>query len=151
MAVLPFGHIAVVCKDPLAVERFYTKHFGFTRSRVYAPGEGQVVMIRAGDFSMEIFSATQDAPAPPVGGAGPEYPGWRHIAFLVPDLDAKLAEMGDEAKITLGPLDMSNFIPGMRVAWVADPEGNIIELNQGYRDEDNPPTLEADEARVRGA
>ncbi len=149
--MLQFGHIAIVCKDPLAVERFYTKYFGFTRARVYAPGEGQVVMIRAGEISMEIFSATQVAPTPPVGGAGPEYPGWRHIAFLVPDLDAKLAELGDDAKVTLGPIDMSNFIPGMRVAWVADPEGNIVELNQGYIDEEKPPTLDADEAKARGA
>jgi glyoxylase I family protein len=29
----------------------------------------------------------------------------------------------------------------MKVVWVADPEGNIIELNQGYRDEQNPPPL----------
>jgi glyoxylase I family protein len=29
----------------------------------------------------------------------------------------------------------------MRVAWLADPEGNIVELNQGYVDEPNPPAL----------
>ena len=51
--------------------------------------------------------------------------------------------MGDDARITLGPLDMGQFIPGMRVAWIADPEGNIVELNQGYIDEDNPPPLPA--------
>jgi len=144
VAVLPFAHIALVCKDPLAVERFYVKHFGFERVRVYAPGPEQVVMIRAGALTLELFPATQEAPSPPVGGAGPEYPGWRHIAFLVPDLDAKLAEMGDDAWLTLGPLDMSGFIPGMRVAWVADPEGIIVELNQGYRDEEHPPPLDAD-------
>jgi glyoxylase I family protein len=27
------------------------------------------------------------------------------------------------------------------VAWIADPEGNIVELNQGYVDEDSPPPL----------
>jgi glyoxylase I family protein len=36
---------------------------------------------------------------------------------------------------------MSQFIPGMRAVWVADPEGNIVELNQGYVDEENPPPL----------
>jgi glyoxylase I family protein len=30
----------------------------------------------------------------------------------------------------------------MRTAWVADPEGNIIELAQGYVDEENPPALD---------
>jgi glyoxylase I family protein len=49
--------------------------------------------------------------------------------------------MGSDARITLGPLDMSQFIAGMRVAWIADPEDNIVELNQGYVDEENPPAL----------
>ncbi len=142
MAALVFSHVAMSCKDPVAVERFYSKYFGFKRARVYAPGPGQVVMIKSDNVYLELFPANAEAPAPPVGGAGPEYPGWRHIAFLVDDLDAKLAEMGDDAKITLGPLDMSQFIPGMRVCWMADPEGNIVELNQGYVDEENPPPAE---------
>jgi glyoxylase I family protein len=141
MPVLAFHHIAMSCKDPIAVERFYTKHFGFRRARVYAPGANQVVMIRSGNVYLEIFPAVKEAPAPPVGGAGPEYPGWRHIAFLVDDLDAKLAALGADARLTLGPLDMSQYIPGMRVCWLADPEGNIVELNQGYVDEKEPPSL----------
>ncbi len=36
---------------------------------------------------------------------------------------------------------MSGLIRGMHVVWVADPEGNIVELNQGYVDETNPPPL----------
>ena len=46
--------------------------------------------------------------------------------------------MGDDATVTLGPLDMGDFIEGMRVAWISDPEGNIVELNQGYEDETEP-------------
>lgn len=141
MATLTFSHIAICCRDPLQVERFYTRHFGFQRARVYAPGKDQVVQLRSGPVSLELFRATQEPPGPPIGGAGPEYPGLRHLAFLVDDLDVKLAELGGDAHVTLGPLDMSQFIPGMRVAWVSDPEGNIIELNQGYVDETNPPPL----------
>ena len=58
------------------------------------------------------------------------------------DLDAKLAEIGDEAQVTLGPLDMGGFIEGMLVAWITDPEGYIVELNQGYEDETTPPPLD---------
>ncbi|HEX3703467.1 MAG TPA: VOC family protein [Vicinamibacterales bacterium] len=141
MPTLRFSHVAFSCKDPIAVERFYTKHFGFKRGRVYLPGPGQVVVITAGDVAIELFPATGQPPGPTVLGAGPEYQGFRHFAFLVDDLDKKIAEMGADAKVTLGPLDMSQFIPGMRVAWLADPEGNIVELNQGYVDEANPPAL----------
>jgi len=129
------------CKDPIATEKFYTKHFGFRRSRVYAPGPGQVVMLKSDGLYLELFPSSEELPAPRVMGAGPDYPGVRHIAFLVDDLDRKLAEIGGDAQVTLGPLDMGQFITGMRVAWLSDPEGNIVELNQGYVDEPNPPAL----------
>jgi glyoxylase I family protein len=51
--------------------------------------------------------------------------------------------MGDDTRITFGPLDMGGFIEGMRVAWITDPEGNIVELNQGYTDETKPPQLDS--------
>jgi glyoxylase I family protein len=137
--VLTFSHIALACQDPLAIERFYTKHFGFTRARVYLPGPGQVVVIKSGTVALELFPAKDERTAPPAGEDGPWTPGYRHMAFLVDDLDAKLTSVGSDAQVTLGPLDMGVFIPGMRVAWIADPEGNIVELNQGYVDEENPP------------
>jgi glyoxylase I family protein len=137
-----FNHIALNCEDPIAIERWYTKHFGFERKRVYAPGPGQVVVIGVPGLAIELFPADGKPPSGPPEKDGFAYRGYRHFAFLVDDLDAKLAEMGDDAKITLGPLDMSEFIEGMRVAWIADPEGNIVELNQGYRDEASPPPLD---------
>jgi glyoxylase I family protein len=128
------NHMALACDDPIALERWYTKHFGFTRRRVYLPGPGQVVVIGNGGLSLELFPSKAEPPGPPPEEDGPWYRGFRHLAFLVDDLDAKLM---------LGPLDMGDFIAGMRVAWIADPEGNIVELNQGYRDEDSPPPLDS--------
>ncbi|MCX5785508.1 MAG: VOC family protein [Elusimicrobia bacterium] len=130
-----FSHIGLTCADPERVEKFYTRYFGFKRARVYAPGPGQVVMIKSGNFYLELFKAAEKSPVPPAKGAGPDYPGWKHICFLVADLDAKLKELGNAVKITKGPVDMGGLIPGMKVCWVADPEGNIVELNQGYVDE----------------
>jgi glyoxylase I family protein len=131
-------HVGLSCDDPVAVEQWYTKHFGFRRRRVYAPGPDQVVMIEAGGVYLELFPSTMERPAPKVDGAGPDYSGFRHFAFHVNDLDTELARLGAGVRVTLGPVDMSQFIPGMRVAWVADPEGNIVELNQGYVDEEGP-------------
>lgn len=142
MTTTTFSHYGLTCQDPLAVERWYTRHFGFERARVYAPGPGQVVMLKRGDLYLELFPAGEQRAAPPAGKDGTNAPGWRHLAFLVDDLDAKLKEMGDDARVNLGPLDMGVFIPGMRAVWLADPEGNVVELNQGYVDEDNPPALE---------
>jgi len=65
----------------------------------------------------------------------------RGLAFKVDDVDAKLAEMGDAAVITLGPFSFDAFIPGWRTVWLSDPEGNIVEVSQGFVDEENPPVL----------
>jgi glyoxylase I family protein len=135
MSIFPIAHVGISCKDPMVIEKFYTKYFGFKRSRVYAPGPDQVVMLRAGATCLELFKATLEPPIPPPTEAGVEFPGWKHICFQVENLDDKLMEMGMDVRITKGPVDMSVFIEGMKVCWLADPEGNIIELNQGYVDE----------------
>jgi glyoxylase I family protein len=133
-----FAHIAVTCKDPAAFEAFYTQHFGMYRGRTIDLGAGkQIVFLRdERGFYFEIFSSDEDRPMPfVITGDGPHYPGVRHIAFMVEDVDAKLAEMGDAAVVTLGPLDFDAFIPGWKTVWLKDPEGNIVEISQGYADE----------------
>ena len=134
-------HVGMVCRDPAATERFYTRHFGFRRARVVPLGDGdQILFLKSGSLYLELFKATQDSPAPAATGPGPEYPGWRHLAFKVDDVDAKLTEMGDDARITAGPMGFDAFIAGWRTVWVADPDGNIVEISQGFVDEADPPT-----------
>ena len=141
MASLVFSHIALSCKDPLAIERFYTQHFGFQRARLIPLGTDQIVFIKSGSMYLELFRAEGASPAPPADKDGPHYPGVRHIAFQVDDVEAKVRQMGADARVTLGPLDFGAFIPGWRTVWLADPEGNIVEVSQGYVDQDNPPPL----------
>ena len=138
-----FNHIALTCKDPEAVERFYATHLGFRRARVLPLGEKQIVFLRNGDIYLELFAADAPEPMPAGIGDGPHHPGVRHIAFKVEDLDATLDALGEEVKrrITLGPLDFGAFIPNWRTVWLADPEGNIVEISQGYVDQIDPPPL----------
>lgn len=140
MSTIAFNHIAVACNDPIVIERFYTKYFGFQRARVVPLGDTQIVFIKSDNAYMELFQA-KEPPREPAKDDGPWYPGWRHISFRTDNVDAKLAEMGTDAKITLGPFSFDDFIPGWRTVWVADPEGNIIEISQGYTDQENPPPL----------
>lgn len=131
-----FSHVALNCKDQAVIEQYYTKHFGFQRASAFDIGGGnELVFIKAGNVYLELFPASLDRQ-----GSAPEKDGYaevgvRHIAFQVDSVDAKLAEMGDEATITLGPLDFDAFIPGWRTVWVSDPEGNIVEISQGYKDQ----------------
>jgi glyoxylase I family protein len=134
-----FHHVAISCADPNATEHFYSRHFGFERARVIPLGETQIVFLRAGSIYLELFQAEGERPdGSQITADGPHFPGWRHIAFKVDSVDTKLAEMGDDARITLGPLDFGDFIPGWRTVWVADPNGNIVEISQGFVDEVNP-------------
>ena len=136
----PMHHIGLNCADPIAIERWYTKHFGFERKRVYLPGPGQVVVIGNGGVAFELFPAEGEAPrrvarrtARRSRACAPRVPRRR------PRREAR--RDGRRRQVTLGPLDMGDFIAGMRVAWISDPEGNIVELNQGYEDEKTPPPL----------
>jgi catechol 2,3-dioxygenase-like lactoylglutathione lyase family enzyme len=53
----------------------------------------------------------------------------KHVALRVSDLDAALAELrGRGAEVAAEPADRSDW--GIRVAYVRDPDGTLIELNQ---------------------
>lgn len=134
---LRFAHVALNCRDMAATEAYYTRHFGFQRVRVLPLGDAQIVFLRLADASLELFAAEGDAP---VGEAdGPPAPGVRHVAFQVDDVDAHLRAMGEAAVVTLGPLDFDDFIPGWRTVWLRDPDGRIVEVSQGYVDQEDPP------------
>lgn len=132
-----FAHVAITCKDQKKFETFYSKHFGFKRARTIDLGDGKELFFLKDQhgFSFEVFPMNEERPIPYDELDGPQYPGYRHLAFTVEDVDAKLEAMGDEAEISMGPLNFDEFIKGWRTVWIKDPEGNILELSHGYRDE----------------
>jgi glyoxylase I family protein len=137
---MAFSHVALNCKDMSATEKFYTRHFGFRRARVIPLGADQIVFLKSGTVYLELFKAAGDAPGAPPEKDGPSYPGsFRHIAFQVDNVDQALAAMGSEARVALGPLGFDDFIPGWRTVWVKDPDGNIVEISQGFTDQKDVP------------
>ncbi len=104
-------------------------------------GDTQIVFLRAGQVLLELFKAEGESPVAEIHGDGPHYPGVRHLAFKVDTWTPSWPRWAHAARITLGPLDFDAFIPGWRTVWVADPDGNIVEISQGYVDQDNPPAL----------
>jgi glyoxylase I family protein len=93
---------------------------------------------------LELFRATEKAPTLPPQNDGPAWPGVRHLAFQVADVDAKLDELGPDARVNLGPLEFHDSIPGWKTVWVRDPEGNVVEISQGFVDQENPPAAAID-------
>jgi glyoxylase I family protein len=141
MPEIRFHHISLTCQDPIAVERFYTTHFGFKRGRVVPLGDRQIVFLQGVGIRLELFQATEDRPIPPPERDGYPWPSVRNISFEVDNIDAKLKAMGDDAKIAFGPLDFEAFIRGWRSVWLWDPTGNLVQLTQGCVDQENPPSL----------
>lgn len=139
MAELRIHHISLTCRDPGATERFYTKHFGFERARVVPLGGGdQIVFLRGPGIYLELFTATQENPLKAPRNDGYPWPGVRNFSFQVDDVDAKLVAMGTDAQIAFGPLSFDAFISGWRSVWLSDPDGNLVQLTQGFTDQDNP-------------
>lgn len=138
------SHISLTCDDPIAVERYYTKHFGFRRARVVDMGQGaQIVFLRGAGTVLELFRADEPKPVAQATGDGYHWSGVRNISFEVDDVDRKIEDMGPDAVVTFGPLGFDAIVPGWRSAWLRDPTGNIIQITRGYTDQQNPPPLPA--------
>ena len=130
-----WSHVALNCRDQQVTEDFYRKWFDFERARVVPLGAEQIVFLRQGDVYLELFHATAGAIGEPTADGLKNTGAVRHIAFQTDDLDAFLTRIGDAVPVTLGPLSFENFIPGWRTVWLIDPDGLIVEVSQGYRDD----------------
>lgn len=134
---LRWSHVALNCRDQAVTEEFYRRWFGFERARVVPLDDHQqIIFLRQGSVYLELFGS----PEPPqleVKADGPPYPGIaRHVAFQTDDLNAFLDRAGDQIPVSLGPLDFDSVIPGWRSIWLTDPDGVVVEVSQGYRDQE---------------
>ena len=124
-------HVAFGCRNLQATERFYTKHFGFTRARTFNRGQqDEFFLLKLGNTRIELFQAVDRS----CSGAESQV-GFRHMAFQVDDLDRAVAGLKADGIKPDNIIDCSGIVPGMRICFFRDPDGNTVELMQGYRDE----------------
>jgi glyoxylase I family protein len=125
-------HVAFNCMDLKKTEDFYTKHFGFRRARVFNAGKpNEFLLLRRDKFCLEIFPAknAQDA-------VQAEQPlGFKHMAFEVDNIEEAVIKLNADGVKTDNIIDCSAIIKGMRICFFNDPDGNRIELMQGYKDQ----------------
>ena len=141
-----FGHVNVIARDWRKLAAFYEGVFGCVpvppernvSGPVAAAGTGvpdaqfRGVHLRlpggAPDGpTLEIFEYEPSLEHP---GTAANRPGFGHIAFQVPDVFAASQAMVDQGGRPLGDVVTTQTADGRRVTWayVADPEGNIVEL-----------------------
>ena len=127
-----FDHVGLNVADVDAMSAWYCDaldlaiEFEFALEHVDFHG----AMLRSGDgWRLELLCRPESQPglqaADPVEAALTR--GFGHIALDVPDVDAAydaLLALGAEDRMSPRPSPE----PGVRMAYVADPEGNLVEL-----------------------
>jgi glyoxylase I family protein len=126
-------HVAMNCRDLRVQERFYTKHFGFRRARVFNAGTpGEFIMLRLDATCLELFQVGAEAKSAR-GGSQPV--GFAHLAFDVSDIKKAVAKLNADGIQTEGIVDCSDSVPGLLICFFHDPDGNRVELMQGWNDQ----------------
>lgn len=117
-------HIAILTRDLAGLERFYTEVLGLSVAERW--DDVGIVFLDAGGLSIELTrqDAPDDGAQPPVLDMGV---GMNHLAFRVDDVDIQIQELrAAGVKVLAAPADYKT----LRTAFVADPDGNVLELVQ---------------------
>jgi catechol 2,3-dioxygenase-like lactoylglutathione lyase family enzyme len=131
-AVISFQHVGLSVPDLDRAQRFYEQGLGMTerfRFEVAGPGIRGVVLATDGGACIELLERPGST-RPATFADPPEAilsQGYGHWALGVDDLEAaceRLVAAG--ASIVWAPRDAPQ--PGARMAYVRDPDGNLIEL-----------------------
>ncbi|TKA03097.1 VOC family protein [Actinacidiphila oryziradicis] len=127
-----FDHVGINVRDLAAATAWYREAFGLTPYFAFdleGPGLSGIVLQSPQGYRIELLARPGSQPglrAPdPLTAALTE--GYGHFALNVPELDPvyeALVALGAGEVMKPGPSPQ----PGFRMAWVTDPEGNLIEL-----------------------
>src|SRR5262245_47840604 len=126
-------HVGLAVADLAAAEAWYNAAFGYERELILRvePLELDIVMLIHRDHGDRLELLHRPGSRPGLRAADPgEAALWQaygHLALDVADLDAtfdRVVALG--ARAVLSPRPSPE--PGVRMAFVADPEGNLVEL-----------------------
>lgn len=118
-------HVAIIASDYEKSKAFYTEVLGLAVLAEHYRAERRSYKLDLAlpdGGQLELFSF----PDPPPRPSRPEAAGLRHLAFVVPDVAAALAELGERGVVT-EELRIDEYT-GKRFAFFADPDGLPLEL-----------------------
>lgn len=113
-------------RDVEASVRFYTELFGFKETfRTPQTGTPDHVEVRLGDFLLGLASidAAQQMHGLPAAAGGPPR---AEVCVWTDDVDSVYANLVARGVPSISP--PHNFIGFLRAAWVADPDGNPVQI-----------------------
>jgi catechol 2,3-dioxygenase-like lactoylglutathione lyase family enzyme len=140
MAIKKMEHVGIVVDDLEAAIEFFEKLGLEPRGQAQVEGEwveriialdgvkAELAMLRAPDGGAEIelvkFHSPPTEPGDP--DAPSNTPGLRHLAFLVDDIDAVVADLRARGTELIG--ELVRYGDSYRLCYVRGPEGVIVEL-----------------------
>ena len=126
MRILSTHHVSLSTPDLARLRAFYGDTLGLPIVGGFA--QHQIVFFDAGGVAIEIEQVDPSSP-----GAGRS--GWNHMAWEVADVDEAYAELSARGvPFHVPPQDFPSEAPSMRIAFLTDPDGNIVELIQPLAD-----------------
>ena len=117
---IAFRHIHIAATNPEKLRAWYVKTFGATEG---ASGKSLAAVVPGGEVDFLKVSAAR---APTKGRA------LDHIGFEVVGLEAFCKKLQADGATFDGPYRESTTTPGLRTAYIIDPEGTRIELTEGF-------------------
>ncbi|WP_225030023.1 VOC family protein [Xinfangfangia pollutisoli] len=151
---MKLSHVSLTARDGAALSNFYRRVFGVVDLRpprqlspsVAGRGNGlagvdiRSVWLGLPDDPGPFLEILEYATGPDQGMPAVNAPGFGHLAFEVPDLEAacrSVLEAGGRMQgevVDFGP-------PGAPclIVYVRDPEGNVLELEQPFRPDPPAP------------
>ena len=125
----PALDVGIVTRDAEPLLAFYEELGGMSRLEpLTLPGIGVIHKLACGESILRVM-VPETAPEPDGAASFSARAGLRYLTLEVRDIDAAVAAVRAKGgSVTLEPFELR---PGRRVAQVADPDGNMIELGQG--------------------
>ena len=132
MAAPRLDHVGLNVADLGAMADWYAGAFGYSIQHQFdlADLDLRIVMLVAPDgrrFELLNRSETLSGLRAPTPVVAAQTSGYGHVCFVTDDLDgtfARLIELGASPVLAPGPAPEA----GVRMAWVHDPEQNLVEL-----------------------
>jgi glyoxylase I family protein len=135
-------HVAITTGRFARLRAFYVETLGLPVVGCILGQE--IVFIGAGSTAIELIGVDHpdSTNAHGTGADRPTRQGWHHLAWEVADVDAVYAELTARGVPTHSPPeDFPPDTPLMRIAFLRDPDGNLLELIQPLHERD--PALPA--------
>jgi glyoxylase I family protein len=133
MTAVRFHHISLSVADLTAQEAWYGSALGLTHvdERLEMPESGVRTVVLSGADGMRVEFVERPGSGPAAYAdpfAATAVQTFAHLALQVPDLDAAFARFTGECAAAPVSPPAPGVTPGMRYAYIADPEGNLLEL-----------------------